>query len=80
MIDVEVGQVLFVYAGGLDSFNLVRVVGVFMDCSEEEDPKGYMRVVVRGIDTPSDDNRVFYPEDFGRVIYTSQMIVDCCFI
>lgn len=74
MNNIEVGQKLFIRVEGSNSLKIVMVIGIYRDCSEQDDPKRYMRIVTRDPSRECSGTVTFFPEDFGKVIFTADMV------
>ena len=73
---VRINQEIYVLASNGVSYRKARIIalerqeGVYGD--EKLNPARYMSIVAQYMDSSSRGTVTFYPEDFGRIVFTSK--------
>ena len=70
--NIRKGQLLFVVFDGQTRVRTVEVVEIRKNCEESIDPSHYKDIVVRYIGSKTNGTVAFFPEDFGKIIFTDE--------
>lgn len=66
---IRKGQVLYVVSTDGESIKPTEILEVKINCEKEDNPDRYKTFVTRYVGHPTDGTVLFFPEDFGKIIF-----------